>query len=307
MKYSIERFTTKEKIDISLGRQIGKGSNSSIFEIYTDNIYPQPLIGKISNNNKNYVSFNLQYHSFLECQSLIDNNILVPRVFFYGFESSLGEVLIMQKIDELYDLGLIVNNSLYYGELVIKKAAEAIARLHNRGISGYDIELYWNPRVNQLVILDVGPQYTFDVSYKEMLANHFGIEKNNPMGRWNLISQIIPETDAKKWFGKTEDFDAKKMLEYIDPSTVTMHISDVANIHALSTISKLPLYKQEYYLKIFIREYKKYRNAMTLNSAKYLKSFADVIRNGGVTAEANLYYSKVKTLCKESCAVELER
>ena len=298
---------TKEKIKFSLGELIGKGSNSNIYELYTQSKYADSVIGKISNNNKNYVSFNLQYNSFLLCQSLNNYGVLVPRIYFYGQVDELGEILIMQKLEELYDLSFIINNSLYYGELVIKKVAETLARLHNMGISGYDVEFYWNPQINQLVILDIGPQYTFDINYDEMLNRHFYMEKNNPMGKWNLVSQIIPEDEAKKWFSNIESFDENDLLEYIDPSTVTMHVANVAQIHALSTISKLSQHKQKQYLDIFLKEYKKHRKAMTLNTAEYIKKFSGVVENGYLSAEANLYYSKVKTLCRESCAVHLER
>lgn len=306
MEIEVVRFQTNEVVPIRLGKKIGEGSNSYIYDVYPIGNNPL-LVAKCSKNNKNYVSFNLQYNSFLKCESLSDDSLIVPKVYLYGQADSIGDVLLIEKMENLHDISFIINNSLFYGEVIIKKIAETIAKLHNMGISGYDVEFYWNADTNQLVLLDIGPQYTIDCSCEEMLYNHLQLEENNPMGIWNIVSQIIPVQEAKDYFSKRTIFEENRLANLIDNNSMTLHIINVAKIHALSIMSKLTLQKQEYYLKIFLREYKRVRETISINSALYIKSFKKTVEEKNMFAEACLYYSTVETLCKESCAVQLER
>lgn len=307
MEIEIKKYETKEIFNISLLNQIGEGSNSHIYDIKALANINENLVAKCSKNNRNFVSFNLQYNSFCECKKLCESNIVVPKIFLYGKSKNIGDILVMQKIENIYDISFIINNSLFYGEIIIKKIAEAIAKLHNMGISGYDVEFFWKADTNQLVLLDIGPQYTFDITCKEMIEKHVRLEKNNNMGKWNIISQIIPKDEAKKWFSCIDGYDYSELIDYIDFNSINRHVSNVARIHALSIIAKLNAHKQKYYLDIFIKEYKKCRITLSINSGIYLKAFKDTIVHNDMSAEACLYYSLANPLCKESCAVHLER
>lgn len=307
MEIEIKKYETKEIFNISLLNQIGEGSNSYIYDIQGLGNTDENLVAKCSKNNKNFVSFNLQYNSFCACKKLCESDIVVPQIFLYGKSKDIGDILVMQKIENIYEISLIINNSLFYGEIIIKKIAEAIARLHNMGISGYDVEFFWKADTNQLVILDIGPQYTFDFTCEEMIKNHVLLEKNNNMGKWNIVSQIIPKEEAKKWFSCIDNYDCSTLIDYIDFNSIKKHVSNVARIHALSIIAKLTTHKQKYYSDIFVKEYKKCRNTLSINSGIYLKAFMDTIAHNDMSAEACLYYSLANPLCKESCAVHLER
>lgn len=306
MEVIVNHFKTEEKRRINLGDRIGEGSNSFIYDVISS-ANSIPYVAKCSRNCNNYVSFNMQYNSYLGCYMLGEYSIIVPKILLYGQCSGIGDVLIMEKIENLYDLSFIINNSLFYGEIIIKKVAEGIARLHNMGISGYDVEFYWKADINQLVLLDIGPQFTFDINYSDMLSQHLEIEKDNLMGTWNIISQIVPEAEAKEYFNKIKKYDQSRLEEFIDAKTLQLHIMNVAKIHALTIICKLSLHKQKYYLEIFLNEYKKRSETMSINSRLYLREFRNTVENKSTYGEAYLYYSKVKTLCRESCSVQLER
>lgn len=303
MKIEIIIHKTEEKRIINLGDRIGRGSNSFVYNIIDED----NCVAKCSKNNKNYVSFNLQYNSFKECETLVDDRIIVPKVYGFGQSEGIGDILLMEKIENLYDISFVINNSFFFGEIIIKKVAEAIAKLHNMGISGYDIEFYWKVDTNQLVLLDIGPQYTFDCSCEHMICKHLELESKNRMGVWNIVSQIIPKEEAKKYFNSIDEFDLDSLEQFMQDNAMSIHISNVAKIHALSIISKLTLQKQEYYLNIFMKEYRKTRKNFSIDSANYLTAFKRAIKNRIMFAEANLYYSSVETLCKESCTIQLER
>lgn len=307
MEIIVTDYKTNANFNMSLLKLIGEGSNSYIFDIEHQYKTDEKLVGKCSKNSRNYVSFNLQYNSFCACELLCGSGIVIPHIYLYGKSKDIGDILVMQKIENIYEISFIINNSLFYGELIIKKIAETIAKLHNIGISGYDVEFYWKADTNQLAVLDIGPQYTFGVTYEEMLAKHFYIENNNSMGQWNIISQIIPQQEAKKWFNCIEKFDFSILTDYIDPNTMNLHISNVARIHALTIIAKLSTYKQKYYMDIFAKEYKKHRVRLSICGSIYLRGFVDAIISQDKNADACLYYSKVTPLCRESCSVSLER
>lgn len=307
MKLCVTNALNNDQCIIEIGDKIGEGSNSFIYDVVRFDGSDEELIGKISKNNMNYVSFNLQYNSFLASEILNDEEIIVPHIYLYGNSHDMGDVLVMQKIKNIYSLNFIISNSFYYGEVIVKKVAGAIAQLHNLGISGYDIEFFWKADTNQLVMLDVGPQFTFDIDSTEMLRHHLDIEKNNPMGQWNIISQIIPRELAKEVFGEIGKYEDIEVLRYIDTNSVKKHIENVAKIHALSVISLLTIQNRLQYLEIFISEYKKRRNRLSFDSAVYLKAIGDTVRNGELFAEANLYYPLFETLCRESCTARIER
>lgn len=307
MKISVTPFQKKLKIELELGEKIAEGSNSYIYNAKINPSAKTVLVCKISKSNTNYVSFNLQYHSFLAALILQREDIIVPKIYLYGYSDEIGDVLLMQKIENIYDLEFIIQHSLYPGELVVRQAAKAIASLHNLGISGYDLEFYWKADTNQLAILDIGPRFTFDIAAYEMLERHWDLEKDNIMGQWNILSQIIPIEKAKALFSSPEQFDKREVRQYLDPGTVKTHIENVAGIHALSLISKTTVFNREQYLRIFLGEYKKTIRQNSLDSATYLRAFTRTISKKEQFAEAHLYYSLAETLCKESCAVKLER
>lgn len=306
MIFRIYEFDSHKEIEVDIGKQKSEGSNSKVFEAEIKD-ETRSLVAKCSKNAENFVSFNLQYNAFLACKNFELYNILIPKVICYGKSKEIGEILLLEKMDNIYDIPFIINNGLFYGEIILKKIAEAVARLHNIGISGYDVEFYWKADTNQLVLLDVGPQYTFDVSEKEMIVNHFLLEHDNFMGKWNLLSQIVPPDMAKSFYKGLSTFSVNDIMPFLKDGALDRHICNTAKVHALSVISRLSLSKQNYYLELFVREYKKQRVLDSINSARYLKSFREAVINREQKAKACLYYSKVETLCEESCSIEIER
>lgn len=295
--------------EIILGNKIDSGSNSNLYDIVNgqDTNF---LVAKCSKNAENYVSFNLQYHSYLACRQIFDiNEYIIPQIYLYQKRADIGDILVMEKIENFFDIDFVINGSFYYGDIVIKRIARAIACLHNNGISGFDIELYWNAAENKLVLLDIGPMFTFDVSYEEMLLQHWNMEEENSMGRWNIISQILSADESKEIF-KTKKF-GDVSLEYIygfvDWNTMALHIENVAKVHALYIFGKLGKANRKKYLDIFIEEYKKNIIRMSINNIKYMKDLQKSVVQNITKAKAKLYYSTIETLSEESCSIELGR
>ena len=296
--------------EIVLGDKINSGSNSNIYEVESINGQNvNSLVAKCSKNAENYISFNLQYHSYRTCRKIFNmNEYIVPRMYFCGKYDRIGDILLMDKMDGFFDIDFIINGSFYYGDLVIKEIARAIAQMHNNKISGFDVELYWNPKENKLVLLDIGPMFTFDLLYNEMLLAHWNMEKENAMGRWNIISQILKEEDAKEIYesGNMENISLEYIMHFIDENTMSFHIENVAKVHALSVFGKLAEPSRKRYLDIFIKEYEKNIQRMSINNIKYIKELKSTILKKTTKAKAKLYYSKAeKTLSEESCSAEL--
>lgn len=283
------------------------GSNSNVFSAKIDGdqcIYA----AKCSKNSKNYVSFNMQCKSYITMKkSIFEKDIIIPNVYLYGKSKQIGDVLIMDKYDNLYDIAFIINNSFHYGEYIIKLIADVIAELHNQKISGYDIEFYWKADTNQLVVLDMGPQYTINCSNYEIIREHWNFEEDNYMGKWNIISQIVPNDMAKKMFGNDFSESVFEILEqYIDLENTKKHITNVAYVHALTIFAKLARYKQNEYINVFIKEYKRKINEYTFDNMIYIKGIKTAISCHINKATAKLYYSKVETLSTVSCSACLE-
>lgn len=158
---------------------IGNGSNSNVYDVSSDDL-PKASVAKCSKNHSNYVSFNLQYNASLKViNSITDLCVIIPDIYMYGYSQNLGEILVMEKVENICQLDLIINNSIGEGLLIIRTVATFIAHLHNVGISGYDIEFYWKLDSRQLVVLDIGPLDTFNCSSKAMICSHWHQENEN--------------------------------------------------------------------------------------------------------------------------------
>ena len=294
---------SKTNKEIELFDIFKQGSNSNVCEMKFKNksdIY----LAKCSRSSDNYISFNLQCKSFMITKSRIkDERIVIPNIMLYGTIDEIGDILIMDKLENLFEIDFIINNELYYGELIIKLIASVIAYLHSLGISGYDVEFYWKADTNQLVVLDIGPQYTFGYSSNEMLEKHWNLELNNYMGTWNIISQIIPKEDAKRAFkNNLKGIDLDYLKKYLDDNSIKKHIENVAKVHALTFFAKLPKYKQKKYVDIFLSEYKKNITNYSFENLSYMNNIKKTIENNIKQATACLYYSNEETLCNVSCS-----
>lgn len=289
--------------------EISRGSNSVVFDVKDEIGILTNAVAKCTPNNSNYISFNLQKHSYQFCKKLFKDDVLVPNVLSYFKNKNIGEVLILEKMENLFDIDFIINGEYYYSEVVIRKIAKTIALLHNCSISGYDVEFYWNPEYNKLVLLDIGPLYTFGVDVYEEIRRHWDIEQNNYMGLWNIESQILDSNIAKEIFKKKEVMRQKpeSLFNSLDPASTTKHIIDVAQVHALSIFGKLCPEKRNSYLDKFIEEYKKNREIFDIDGCRYINTFRAAVTNGLLKAKAKLYYSLESVLSEESCCAEIKR
>ncbi len=288
---------------INWNKKLSEGSTCNIFEI-EGNKY----IAKCSKHNKFYKSFNLQKQTYQICnQVFIEGDIVVPQMIYFMQDEKIGDIMVLERIDNLYSIDFIINNGIYYGDLIIKKIAKAMALLHNSGISGYDIEVYWNPIENSLVLLDIGPMYTFGFTSMEMLKFQWDMEKNNPIGRWNIISEIVDRKIVEQISDITqiENISFDLVLKYLREDASVLHIENVAAVHGINFIGTLEQANRKKYLNIFIDEYKKFCIANKYYVARYIRSFAVVLQKENNSAQASLYYSIASPLCQENCRARM--
>jgi len=293
-----------------IGQEISRGSNSVVYKaLRSDEMFDVKFVAKCSIGNSNYISFNLQRHSYQLCNTIFDEDIVVPAVYGYYVDERIGEVLILERMDDIFDIDFIVNHEYYYSEIVVSKIAKAMAILHNHTISGYDIELYWNQKHNNLVILDIGPEYTFGVDTFYSLTKHWEIEKDNYMGLWNIESQILDATKAKEIFktNTVKEQPLDSLMLSINPLSITMHIENVARVHALSIFAKFDARKRRQLLDIFVKEYGRNRDCSDINSQRYIEVLTDGVISNLSKAKAKLYYSVENVLSEESCSAEMVR
>lgn len=290
--------------DILFEKPINRGSTSIICCI-RDNLN---CIAKCSLPGKVYKSFNFQQNALQKCCSIFEKEIWFPQFYDYIQDKKYGDIIIMERIEHLYSTDLILRCGFYYPEIVIKKIAKAIAILHNLGISGYDVEFYWQPIVNRLVVLDIGSVYTFGFTTDEMLARQWELEEKNYMGKLNIISEILDKETTKRIFEKeiVDSILIENLQKCIQKDSNIRHIKDVAQVHALNILSFANVSNRIKYLKTFVDVYKKYINDFNYYHAFYIKSFEEAIKRRILKAEARMYYSKENTLCKETCHVHLK-
>lgn len=309
MKRILVRNFENDECKILLGKCIGSGSNSYVYQCEEYNSYScDSIVAKCTKTPTRYSSFQLQYEAMLKCSKMKDENIVIVSPIFWGISSELGEVLIMNEMTNLYSIDFIINNGFYYGDFIIRNIAKAIAFLHNNNISGYDIELFWDALYNRLVILDIGPLYTFNVNYETMVKQHWESLKCNRIGRWNMLSQIVPINRAEEV--KNNDVFADELLEEllyeIDERTMELHLENVAKIHAINIIGKLNKTIRKQYLKLFKKVYLEEIGDTQFANVQYLNYFERTFTNKKISATAKLYYSKSEIFCKMSCSSSCE-
>ena len=288
---------------VELGEIINTGSNSHIREVLSlNNRRVEGLLAKCSKQADNYISFNLQFLSYTKCARANLPGAVLPEIICYGMSQGIGEILIMRRLSGLREIYSVTAQRPELSRTVIRKIAETISALHDMGLSGYDMEFYWDADKNELVILDIGPEQTIGVSSREMLAQHWRMEANNLIGRWNIISQTMPKDDAKEIFlnRRISFVGIEEILGYINEDSVKLHVENVAQIHALSIIGRQDEHNQNKSLETFTAHYKHKSNP---DKIRYIKEFENAVSDKKQTAKARLYYSTVENLSEVSCEV----
>lgn len=300
----------KRDIEVYVQEKIGQGSNSIVYSckvVGCEDI--DNAVVKIPPNSRRYVSTKLQAYSYEKASIIGDDKISIPKMYCYNTSDEFGDLLLLERKDNIYSLDFIIKNNLYYTEEIIILVAKALARLHKLKISGYDLEFSWDVINNQLVLLDIGPCFTFDNNVRDMLEKHFDIEKNHITGRWNIISQILPCECAISTFENDMimQITVDDLVNHMKEDAISLHIKNAAETHALSLLGLFPQGDINKYIKLFKRSYiKEYVGEYSISNMTYLKAFEMALQSGKKDAEVQLYYSKEKTLSKTSCRVQIE-
>ena len=145
------------------------------------------VVKAIRDNSSSYLK--LQQHSYIQMRDSLN----------YRFDSKLGkmigregeilyDVLIMPYFDDLLTLDKAFKNRKFLNEDIVVKLAKVIYGLHKNKISGFDTEFYWSEKKNNIVLLDIGLPYTFDVTACEMIERQLYCVKDNEEGRNFLIN-----------------------------------------------------------------------------------------------------------------------
>lgn len=297
-----------KNIDVYVHEKIGEGSNSLVYscEVVGGEDIGNAVV-KIPPDPKRYVSTKLQAYSYEKASIICDAKISIPKVYSYNISNEFGDLLLLERKDNIYSLDFIIKNNLYYTDEIIILVAQALAKLHKLKISGYDLEFFWDVVNNQLVLLDIGPCFTFDNNVREMLDKHFEIEEKHINGRWNIISQILPCEYAKSIFENhmITKINIDDLLNYMENDAIKLHIKSVAETHALALFRSLPQCAINRYIKLFKRSYIRECGEYSISNIIYLKAFEMALQSGKKDAKVQLYYSKEKTLSKTSCRVQI--
>lgn len=287
---------------IELGDFITCGTDSEVYSVRNlDGKETKNFIAKITPKKENYMSFNLQNRAMVFLYEKLKNICEFPKSIFYDKHSDCGELLVMTKLKDFISLDKCFEFFPESTEDIIRNVAKIIATLHSNHNSGYGIEFYWNYINEKIVVLDASPMNTFAVSTEDSLTEHWNAEKENLMGRWNIISQIIPRNEAKQIFKEKGvlNYSLSNLLSYIKEDSVELHIKNVARTHALYIIGRIKDNRRAY-ARFFLSEYKKnlgnYSVCNDLYADEFLKAMDDTI----CSAKAKLYYSNEDTLCESS-------
>jgi len=287
---------------VELGDIINTGSNSRLYKVLSyNNKHIKDLVAKCSKVSENFISFHLQFLSYVKCRNAVFMDCVLPKVISYGTSEGIGEILIMEHLADICEIhSLLVNQSEARFDCTAK-LAEALSAMHDLGISGYDTEFYLNTD-NALIILDIGPPETVTLSAAEMLIKHWDMEVNNIVGKWNIISQLMPKKRAKEIYMHRQISSVRinDVLPYIEEASAKLHLINVARTHSLSIIVHQDENNRNRLLEIFKEHY---TQNMSPNKTLYLEAFEEAVSSKIQEAEARLYYSTVDTLSEVSCKV----
>lgn len=206
-----------EHFDVVRENVLFKGGTYFICEVKQKTRLRFPCIAKCTIDSDSYKSFNTQQLSYKLCEKIKDVEIKVPKVVEYYHDDSYGDILILEKIDNIISIESALRTHVCYVEKMISILAKAISMMYLLGISGFDTEFYWQPFERKIVILDIGPMYSFDLFTEEMLLKVWNSEKYNRMGRWNIISEVMERQMAKHVFESDAIMDVtfEQVLEFI--------------------------------------------------------------------------------------------
>lgn len=293
-------------IEIDKNNRLGTGSNSVI---YTCKYRNKECAAKVPRYKTRYISCVQQAETLRKLKTYQNLSFEYPRLYcFVPVDSNWREIMVMKREKELYSLDFLLKHELIDISYLISKTGEAVAQLHNCGVSGYDIELYWSFKLKKLVILDIGPSYTIGCSAAKMIRQHYCLAKNagSHMALWNLVSELMSTDEALKWYkdvilngiGPSCD----ELINCLDPNAEERHIKGVAENHYLQIFREFNESMRSKFLQLFIKYYIMYAEQPNFLYIKYLnEAFEKNIKK----SEAFLYISKYRTLSKMSNTVEL--
>lgn len=288
-----------------LGRKINGGSNSELFECAYKNV---ECVAKLPKVQERYISFHLQVDAMVSLAKTSDPNFLVPKVLYYGMDNPLyGEILIIEKMNDIFPVDFMLRTGMVERRLMIIRIAQAIAALHRLSISGYDVEFYWSPEKNCLVLLDIGPRFTINVTTEQMLHMHFEAERSNRAGIWNIVAAIAARETAIELYETNSFMSVAEdiLLNTLDEQSVQRHIEDIAGNHYVQLIGSLAEVDKEEAVRVFIRIYKQScGKSLTIQMMEYLSAFIHAHKTKKSSSTAKLYYSKSNTLSEMSNHVE---
>ena len=291
-------------LEIDFSHMIGKGSNSRVYNcIFNGHKYAV----KLPLSSERYISNQLQVDSMQYLSSISTNSFFIPQiVFFNNRDQQYGEVVVMDKLENIYPIDFLLRNGMLDSEYIILMIAEAIAILHDSGISGFNLEFYWSYQHRRISLLDIGPRYTKGYSSKEMVSYHYEIARKscNKMLMWNLASELLPESDSIKHYTNILSGEyvppLNELQESICESAYRDHICSVAQNHYLQIFSCFSPSVRNQMINLFI---KRYSEIAHFPDYLYIRSLLNSHRIDLKESTAYLYYSKWPTLSKMSNTV----
>lgn len=292
-------------LEIDTSHLIGEGSNSKVYCCYLDGV---EYAAKVPRNAERFISCALQADSLVTCQEA-DTSFITPRVVQYEkHNDTWGEVLVMDKLNDIYPISFLVRNGMVDREYIISCAAKAIAELHRLGISGFDAEFYWSYEHKKLALLDLGPRYTIGYSSAEMVGKHYEyvVAHHNWMALWNIVSELLDSNESMALYSRIIIGETIPLVDRIQEAVSDLadqeHIQRVARNHYLQLIGDCPKELQKKMMELFIRKY--FASTKTPNHL-YVNAFKNAFIQHITSNSAFLYISKYNTLSKMSNTVSI--
>lgn len=190
---------------------------------------------KISENDS--VSYlHLQYLSYKKIYSTSQFSPDIEWGVIVGNVLTNHDVIIMPVYHNIITLDNAFQMSHINSRRIAEKLAWCICNMHKQGISGFDTEFYWSMEFDNLVVIDIGLPFTFDLNNSEIVSRQLYYEKENLLGIQYIVQSCCPLDKlhtVKKINHETFEILVNN-LKFVDRS-----IEEIAKVHAVDFWGRL--------------------------------------------------------------------
>lgn len=257
---------------------------------------------KISENDS--VSYlHLQYLSYKKIYSTSQFSPDIEWGVIVGNVLTNHDVIIMPVYHNIITLDNAFQMSHINSRRIAEKLAWCICNMHKQGISGFDTEFYWSMEFDNLVVLDIGLPFTFDLNNSEIVSRQLYYEKENLLGIQYIVQSCCPLDKlhtVKKINHETFEILVNN-LKFVDRG-----IEEIAKVHAVDFWGRLGEDRLNLF-GIFYDEYNKMSKfELTRHQEVYLKTMKEALQDNLRYAACSLYNVKLPVRITSRCVANAE-